>query len=223
MLSTEITRKNMIDGQIKPNKVVDVPLLAALAKIPRENFVPRHLRGMAYVDEDIPLGNGRTLPEPVVMARMIQALNLQPQDVILDVGCGTGYSAALLSQLATTVVALESDREIAQQAETSLHALNIHNVAIITLAQLNQGYAEQAPYQAILISTSVKEVPQVILDQLAIGGRLVTVEIAQEAINGRMGQAILITRTAEGYSKRSLFDAALPALPDFDAPEKFTF
>lgn len=223
MLSSEISRKNMIDGQIKPNKVTDEGLLDALARIPREKFVPRHLQGMAYVDEDINLGNGRTLPEPVVIARLIQAAAITPQDVVLDIGCGTGYSAALLSQMATTVVALESDKEIATQAERHLHELDIHNVAVITTARLSDGYPQQAPYHVILINSSLARVPQALLDQLSPGGRLVAVETSSETIKGFMGQAVLFTRTADGFEKKNLFDAAVPTLPGFETEKKFAF
>jgi protein-L-isoaspartate(D-aspartate) O-methyltransferase len=213
----------MIDGQIKPNKVVSEALLDAMARIPREKFVPRHLQGFAYIDEDIPLGHGRALPEPMVIARLIQEAAVAPTDVVLDIGCGTGYSAALLSQLATTVVALESNREMAAQAESNLHELGIHNVAVIACEQLNAGYPQQAPFQVILINGSLRDVPTAILQQLSPGGRLITVQTAAESINGRMGQAIVMTRQGDRFETRALFDAALPQLPGFEHTKKFEF
>lgn len=220
MHSAEISRKNMIDGQIKPNKVVDENVLTAMATVPRERFAPRHLQNIAYIDEDIPLGNGRYLPEPMVIARLLQEARITPADIVLDVACGTGYSTALMAQMASTVVGIETSKEMADQAEQTLRGLNILNVAVINQNDLRQGYAQQGPYNVILINGSVPRPPQDILDQLAEGGRLVTVIHSSE---GRMGQAVLVTRFGNHFSSRPLFDAATPPLPALAPAKRFEF
>lgn len=217
--SAEISRKNMIDCQIKPNKVVDEKLLDIMGRMPRERFVPGHMQGLAYIDEDIPMGNGRFLPEPMVIARLLQELRIAPADIVLDIACGTGYSTALMALMASTVVGIESSRDMADQADRLLREQNILNVAVIHQAELRQGYAQQAPYNVILINGSVPEVPEALLQQLAEGGRLAAVIAGK----GRMGQAVIITRFGDHFSTRPLFDAATPALPGFLPAKKFEF
>src|SRR3546814_7419678 len=109
-------RENMIEGQLRPNKVTDEAILSAMGTVPRERFLPNGKRAVAYVDEDIGLGQGRFLMEPIVLARLIQAAGVEPDDLVLDIGCGTGYSAAILALLANTVIALECDERLARQA-----------------------------------------------------------------------------------------------------------
>src|SRR5262249_55744999 len=118
-------RENMVESQLRPNRVTDQELLDAMRKIPREQFVPRHLQSVAYVDEDVPLGNGRYLREPVIVARLIQEANVRKNDIVLDIGCNTGYSTAVLGHLAGTVVALEAEDHFADEAEKLLHDLDI--------------------------------------------------------------------------------------------------
>lgn len=219
MQSAEISRKNMIDGQIKPNKVVDEKLLEIMGKLPRERFVPRHMQGLAYIDEDIPMGNGRFLPEPMVIARLLQELGIGTDDIVLDIACGTGYSTALMAMMASTVVGIESSREMAEQADQLLREQNILNVAVVHQAELRQGYPQQAPYDVILINGAVPDLPEALLQQLAEGGRLGAVLSA----NGRMGQAVIVTRFGGHFSTRPLFDAATPVLPAFASTKKFEF
>jgi protein-L-isoaspartate(D-aspartate) O-methyltransferase len=215
----EYARKNMVDSQLLPNKVIDLVLIDALRDIPREKFVPRHLQKIAYVDEDIALGNGRWLPEPMVIARLIQDAGIQACDIVLDIGCGTGYSSALLGRVAGTVVGIEQDKNMVQEADKLLHDLDICNAVVVQQADLRHGYAQQAPYNVILINGSVPSVPDAILDQLADGGRLVTV-ISQQ---GHMGSAVLISRAGDYFSTRVLFDAATPTLAGFGSGENFVF
>lgn len=215
----EQARENMVDSQLRPNKVTDPVLIAAMRKIPRELFVPRHLQGFAYVDEDIALGKGRWLREPIIIARLIQEAEVLKSDIVLDIGCNTGYTTAVLGHLAGMVVGLEIDEQLAKEADKLLHDLDIVNAAIVRQAALKDGYAQQGPYNVILINGSVPAVPEVIKQQLAEGGRLVTV-LSEK---GNMGSAILMTRNGNNFSTRVLFDAATPTLTGFEAPKKFAF
>ena len=173
----EIARANMVDNQIKTNRVTDLRLIEALERLPRERFVPEAKRGIAYVDEDIDLGGGRWLMEPMVLARLLQAADVQRDEMVLVIGCATGYAAAVLAHLAGTVVALESDEALAAAAEAAVADLEIDNLVVVRGA-LTAGYAKQAPYNVILIDGAVAEIPPEICDQLSEGGRLVTVRRA---------------------------------------------
>jgi protein-L-isoaspartate(D-aspartate) O-methyltransferase len=207
----------MVEGQIRTNKVTDSSLIAALSDLPRERFVPPAWRGTAYVDEDLPLGQGRHLMEPMVLARLLQTADVAPSDVALVIGSGAGYSAAVLARLCTTVVAIEENSTLAGDAAALLSELGIDN-AVVVEGALATGYARQAPYDVILIDGAVAEIPAVILDQLAEGGRLVTVVRA-----GRVGRATLVSLRGGAISRRIIFDAATPLLPGFVAEQHFAF
>jgi protein-L-isoaspartate(D-aspartate) O-methyltransferase len=211
-------RRHMVDCQLRPNKVLDPAILDAMATVPRERFVPRGLRGVAYVDEDLPIGADRYLMEPVVAARLLQAAAVRPGDVALDVGCGTGYEAAVLARLAGAVAALEGDRALAEKAFAALGDLAIDNVAVVN-GPPREGFPDQAPYDVIFLSGAVAEVPETLLAQLAEGGRLVGVV----ARSGGGGRALLYLRTGELTSHRALFDAATPLLPDLAPQPRFVF
>jgi protein-L-isoaspartate(D-aspartate) O-methyltransferase len=213
----EKARENMVEGQIRPNRVTDPAIVETMRRIPREKFVPHHQQSLAYADEDISLGKGRYLSEPTVLARLVQAAAVKGTDIVLDVGCGTGYSSALLGHLAGTVVGIESDKAMAQEADKLLHDLGIVNAVVVRQENLREGYARQGPYDVILINGSVPAVPEAIKRQLADGGRLVTV-ISEK---GHMGSAVLIARKGEVFSQQTLFDAATPTLAGFEAPDVF--
>lgn len=211
-------RLNMVENQIRPNRVTDERLLAAIAEVPRERFVPKRLHGNAYVDQDLALGDGRYLMEPVVFARLLQAAAIGPGDVVLDIGCGTGYSAAVLGKLAGTVVALESDAALAKQAIEALTELDVDN-AVVVEGPLAEGYPRQAPYDVIVLGGSVDAVPDAIADQLVVGGRLVAVVNVAPSV----GNIEVIHRSHGGLSRRQLYDAAVPILPGFAAEHGFVF
>lgn len=143
-------RQNMVDSQIKPNRVTDIAVMDAMREVPRELFVPTIARGVAYVDEDIRIADGRYLMEPMVLARLLDAAAIRRDDVVLDIGCGTGYSTAVLARLANTVVAVESDRDLARGAGELLLRLGVDN-AVIVDGPLTDGYPAQAPYQVIVL------------------------------------------------------------------------
>jgi protein-L-isoaspartate(D-aspartate) O-methyltransferase len=210
-------RRSMVEGQIRPNRVTDSRVVAAMAEVPRELFVPRALRGVAYVDEDIEIAPGRYLMEPRVFARLIQAAAIAEGDIVLDIGCGRGYSTAVLARLAATVVALESDQDLAAKAGETLAKLEIDN-AVVVGGALAEGYPEQGPYDVIFVSGAVDEVPEALTAQLAEGGRLAAV-----IGRGGAGRATLIVRHQELLARRALFEAAAPLLPGFATEPGFVF
>ncbi len=218
MVDFATARLNMVESQLRTNRVTDLALLGAFETVPRERFVPEPLRGIAYVDEDVPLGGGRFVMEPMVLARLLQAALPGPDDIALDIGCGTGYGTAILSRLAATVVALESDATLAAAANQALDGLEFDN-AVVVEGQLTEGYPKQAPYNVILLSGAVAEVPPAIGEQLAEGGRLVAVVAAGTGL----GRATLMQRDGGVISSRVLHDAALPVLPGFETEPGFVF
>lgn len=206
-------RLNMVESQLRPNGVVDPALIQAMSEVPRELFVPAEQRPLAYADGDIELGSDaamspRFLLEPMTFGRMVQLLMLRPEDQVLDVGCGSGYSCTVLSHLAHTVVGLESDAELAAQAEATLKSLQVRNVKL-TLSNLPGGDAAGGLYDAILVNGRIEEPPLILLGQLKDGGRLAAVvgdnELARIALYTRSG----------AFSVRYAFDAAAPPLPGF--------
>ena len=213
-------RQNMVDSQLRPTRVNDPRILAAMAELPRERFVPKSKQGTAYIDEDIQVAPGRYLMEPVVLARLLQALELTSETNVLNIGCATGYDAALLGRLTGSVVAVESDPVLVAQASEAINELAIDNVAVIE-APLDQGYVAQAPYDAIFISGAVDAVPSAISDELAPGGRLAVVIGSGEP--GILGRAYLYVRSGATFSRRPLFDAGTQLLPGFVREESFVF
>jgi protein-L-isoaspartate(D-aspartate) O-methyltransferase len=213
-----LARSNMVDSQLRTNRVTDPRVVAAFGRVPRERFLPEALRGIAYLDEDLDLGGGRCLMEPMVLARLLQAARIETVDVVLDVGCATGYSSAVLASLAATIVAVESDPALAGIAEQGFAELSIDNV-ILVRGDLARGAPDQGPYDVILLNGAVAEVPQVIRDQLTEDGRLVTVQIEPSG----QGRAVLMERHGGRLSTRTLFDANTPGLPGFQREPGFVF
>ena len=216
-LDFEAARTAMVNSQLRPNRLLDDALTEALSAVPRERFVPKDLQGIAYLDEDLPFGAGRYLMEPMVLTRLLQAAAIEPGDMVLDIGCLTGYAAAVMAALANTVVAVDQDPDYVTQATETLAALDIANVAVVE-APLAEGLPDQGPYDVVLVEGAVSEVPQALLDQVAEGGRLLTVLRSDS-----MGVAHVFARNAGSIGKRSLFDAATPLLPGFERKQGFVF
>ncbi len=213
----EIARRAMVDGQLKPWNVTDERILDAMGRLPRERFVPKALRGLAYVDEDLEVTAGRFLMEPRVLARLAMAAEIGSADAVLDVGCATGYSSAMLATLADTVVALEEDAELAAFAGEALADAGIDNVAVIT-GPLGEGVRAEAPFDVIFVNGAVEEVPTALVDQLAEGGRLVCV-----LREGDRSRGWLMVKSEGVAGGRPLFDAFTPLLPGFSRPSGFVF
>jgi protein-L-isoaspartate(D-aspartate) O-methyltransferase len=211
-------RRNMLDSQLRPNKVTDERVLAAMLAVPREEFVAENLRGVAYVDEDIPLGEGRVLIEPMVLARLLQTAEIGPDDVVLDIGAGTGYTAAVCAKIAATVVSIESNPRLAAESNRILAGLGIDNVVNVE-APLAMGYSEQAPYDVIMFSGGVAKIPDAIIAQLADGGRLCAVV----APPGAVPTAQLVMNCGGTPATRKIFDGSVPYLPGFEPEPSFVF
>ena len=208
---------SMIESQIRPTKVSDARVIDAFEAVPRDAFVPKAKREVAYLDEDLEVAKGRYIMEPMVLARLVEAARVTPEDVILDVGCTSGYSTAILARLGNVVVGLEEDEELAKIAEASLEALDIENAAVIT-GLLREGVASQGPYQVIFINGAVEEIPAKITEQLAEGGRLVTVVVK----NG-IGRGHVMTKIDGKLGGLDIFDATVPFLPGFRKKAEFSF
>jgi len=213
-----LARSNMVDSQLRTNRVTDLRLLEAFETVPRERFVPEALRGIAYLDEDLDLGGGRSLMEPMVLARLLQAAQIEPGDIVLEVGCASGYTSAVLAGLAATIVAVESDPGLADLAERAFAELAIDNVVLVR-GPLAAGSPEQGPYDVVLLNGAVDEAPQAIRDQLTEGGRLVTVRSEPSGL----GRALLMERLGGRFSSRTLFDANVSRLPGFQRAPGFVF
>jgi protein-L-isoaspartate(D-aspartate) O-methyltransferase len=211
-------RLNMVESQVRPNQVRDPRLIAAMSDIPRELFVPRDARAIAYRDEDLPLGGDRWLLEPMVFARLIQTAAIQPADRVLEVGSATGYGAAVLARLAAKVVALECDGGLARAARQRLAELRVGNVAVVE-GELHDGYAPQAPYDVIVMAGAAAVLPESLREQLADGGRLVGIVEAP----GDSGKAVIISRVGSAFGKRVVFDASSHYLPGFALRPRFVF
>lgn len=214
-----IARKNMVDCQIRPSKVTDEAVINAFETVPREYFVPSYWQGIAYIDEDIKLGKAGWLMEPVILARLLQAAAIRKEDVVLDIGCGSGYSTAVLAQLAMTVIGVDQDADMIEQADVQMQTMDICNAALIH-GNPRDGYQAQAPFNVILINGAVPSVPGHITDQLAEGGRLVTVLRGPEY---GTGQAVLVTKTKAVITTEYLFDASTYPAPGFENQAFFTF
>ncbi|WP_298008422.1 protein-L-isoaspartate O-methyltransferase [uncultured Aquabacterium sp.] len=217
-MNVEQARFNMIEQQIRPWDVLDTSVLGLLSMVRREDFVPAAHRSQAFMDVELPLGQGRNLLAPRVEARLVQDLNLSKRDTVLQIGAATGYVTALLAHKSQRVIALEADAALVSAARANLRQAGVSNAEVVQ-GDGTQGLAAQAPFDAILLCGSVPEVPQALLDQLKVGGRLLAV-VGSEPVM----QATLFTR-GEGnqFSRQALFDTVVQRLPGFTEPSRFHF
>lgn len=210
-------RTKMVDGQVRTTDVTSLPLLDALLSVPREEFVPAARKSLAYIDEDLEIAPGRYLMEPSPFARIVQLADIQPGDFVLDVGAGTGYSAAVLSKLAGSVVALEQDPMLAAKAQSVLSSLGYDTVAVVE-GPLSAGYPAQAPYDVILLEGAVDSIPQALFDQMKDRGRLLAVEG-----HGNSADVRVYVKHGTSVSARRAFNAAVKPLPGFNSVPTFEF
>lgn len=217
MFDTATARRMMVDGQVRIADVTNLDLISAMLAVPRELFVPSSLAGQAYLDSDIAVGNGRALLKPMVLAKLIQAAHVGSGDHVLEVGCGTGYSSAVLSRVVGSVVALEEDAALARLAQEALAAAGAAQVVVAT-GPLTAGWPAAAPYDLILLNGATEITPDSLGRQLKPDGRLACIFGPAPA-----GKAMLY-RMVEGHLVgRPIFDAAAPVLPGFAAPPAFVF
>ncbi len=213
-------RRNMIDCQLRPNGVLAADILQVFTDLPRERFVPAERRSVAYSDEAVPLGGGRYLVEPMLLARMLQLLQPTAEETALVIGAGTGYGAAALARLVRSVVALECEPRLAAEARANVSALGAGNVGVVEGA-LADGAPVKGPYDIILVEGSVPAIPDALTKQLADEGRLIAVVAGD--VPGRTGQVRLGRKVQGIFSSRPIFDAGSPLLPGFEKPRAFVF
>lgn len=209
-------RTTMVDTQIRPSDVTKFPIIDAMLSVPREDFVPRAAREAAYMGENIDLGGGRVILEPRTLAKMLDAVDVQPDELVLDIGSGLGYSSAVIARLAEAVVAVEDDDSRVTDATAALADANADNVAVIE-SPLDGGAPKHGPYDVIIIQGAVEHVPDALLDQLKDGGRIVC--LFQE---GRLGACRVGYKFDGQISWRFAFNAGAPVLPGFEARRAFT-
>ena len=217
MVDFSQARTMMVDTQVRPNDVTKYPVIEAMLTVPREAFVPDARQAVAYVGENVPLAQDRWLLEPRSFGKMLDGLNIQPTELVLIVGAGLGYDAAVVARLAQAVEALESHPEMAAQAEATLAEQGVDNVAVVT-GDLAAGYPGQAPYDVILIAGGVEEVPQALADQLAEGGRIGAI-----FAEGNLGVARIGHKIDGEINWRFAFNASAPVLPGFNRRKGFVF
>jgi len=212
---SESARFNMIETQLRPADVTDQRILAAMSAVPREKFVPGAARALAYADVPVQLAPGRSMLDPRSFAKLIQLAGIGPDDRILDVGCGTGYSSAVLARLGAEVVALEQDADLVRAA-SGLLANAVGKVEVVQ-GGLVEGVKMQAPFDVIFVNGAIEEVPQSLLSQLAEGGRLVAV------LKDGQSRAWLFLKENGQIGRRPDFDADIPVLAGFKKAMGFVF
>jgi len=216
-MNIEQARFNMIEQQIRPWDVLDTTILELLAVVKREDFVPAAYRAMAFMDLEIPLPGGQSMFSPKLEARLVQDLEVHKHETVLEIGTGSGYMAALLAHKAQRVITMELRPELAQFARDNLQRAGIANVEVVQ-ADGSQGHPSQAPYDAILLSGSVAQVPDHLLAQLKPGGRLVAIVGGEPVMT-----AMRVTREGDRYATQPLFDTIAPRLVGFAEVPRFQF
>jgi protein-L-isoaspartate(D-aspartate) O-methyltransferase len=210
-------RTMMVDTQVRPSDVTKFPIIDAMLSLAREDFVPAAQREAAYVGENLDLGQGRVLLEPRTLAKMLDVLAIGGDELVLDLGCELGYSTAVIARMAQAVVAVETDDDMARDAQDALVAAGADN-AVVHHGPLTEGAAQHGPYDVIVVQGGVAEVPAAVTDQLKEGGR-----IAAIFMSGPLGEARIGYKRAGQISWRLAFNATAPYLPGFAPEMSFTF
>ena len=210
-------RHAMVDCQVRPSDVTKYAIIDAMLWAPRERFVPKNRRDVAYAGTEIELAPGRVLLEPRSFAKMLEAANIGPDDLVLDLAPGLGYSTAVIARMAEAVVAIESDPAMAETAQGLLADLEVDN-AVVAEGDPAKGDPDHGPYDVIFINGAVEVLPAALSDQLKPGGRLVAL-----FRDGSVGKCRVLTRAAHAVSPRYVFDADAPVLDGFVRKEEFAF
>lgn len=208
-------RTMMVDTQVRPSDVTKFPIIDAMLKVAREDYVPAAQREAAYLGENLNLGDGRILLEPRTLAKMLDALAIANNDLVLDIGCAYGYSSAVIAHMAEAVVAVEEDEQMAKEAQEALTAAGVDN-AFVHIGPLVEGAAKHGPYDVILIQGGIETVPEALLAQLKVGGR-----IACLFMNGALGEVRIGYKRDNGLSWRIDFNAGAPVLRGFAREKAF--
>lgn len=217
-------REAMIASQILPGNVRHPGIIAAMSALPRERFLPPLLTASAYVDASLPLGGGRYSLEPLALARLLALAGITPEDRVLDLACGTGYSTAILAKLAKQVTGVEERQDLASQARLALEKTGARNAAIVN-ASPAQGYAAAAPYSLIVIAGAVADIPEPVVAQLATAGRLVCIRPVSTRPGESLafGKAMIYGKHGNLLQGREAFDATAAILPGFEPRIRFDF
>ncbi len=210
-----LRRTMMVDTQVRPSDVTKFPIIAAMLEVPRERFVPGALAEAAYVGENLPLAPGRVLLEPRTLAKMLDALDLGPSDLVLDVAPGTGYSSAVMARIAQAVVAVEPEADLAAEAEAALAAVGAVNV-VVEAREAAAGAPEHGPYDALILQGGIEVLPETLTAQLKEGARAVAL-----FVEGPVGTVRLGVKTRGALRWRDAFNALAPVLPGFARPRAF--
>ncbi len=208
-------RTAMVDCQVRPSDVTKFPIIEAMLAVPREVFVPSESRGVAYAGDHVFLGNNRIVMDARLLGKMLDALDIGGEDLVLDIGCGLGYSSAIIAHIAEAVIALEEDAALALEAEANLTSQSVDNAIVVTGA-LTDGAAKHGPYDAMFFAGGVAEIPDKLLEQLKEGGRVVAL-----FMQGQFGQCKIGVKADGRIAWRTVFDGAAPILPGFEPIEAF--
>jgi protein-L-isoaspartate(D-aspartate) O-methyltransferase len=208
-------RTMMVDSQVRPNEVTSYPVIEAMLTVPREQFVPDSRQDVAYAENNIDLAPGRVLLEPRTLGKMMDVLDLQNSDLVLDIGPGYGYAAALMARIVEAVVAVEDNPDLAAEAEARLAAQDVFNVAVVT-GPLVGGCESQGPYDAVLVEGAIEEFPEALTEQISDGGRVVAM-----FREGQLGVVRVGLKRDGRINWRFAFNAGAPVLPGFARPQGF--
>lgn len=214
-------RVAMVDRQVRPSDVTSFTIIDAMLRIPRERFTPPAHQAVSYAEASAPLGAGREMLEPRVFAKMLDGARVEPDDLVLDLAPGLGYSSAVIARMAAAVVAVEPDEAMAGKASEAFAALEIDNV-LLRNGDPAAGDASHGPYDAIFVNGGVEVAPEALLAQLKDGGRMVAVQMTGSSTRAS-GRAVVWIRSGDRFQPRTLFDAAAPVLKGFGRAEEFAF
>ncbi len=217
MIDFATARTTMVDCQVRPSDVTKYPIIEALLAIPREEFVPEQRKAVAYSGAHLDLGAGRVLLDARTFAKMLEAANIQPDEMVLDLGCGLGYSSAIIAHMAEAVICVEENEELAAEATNILAANSVDNAVVIT-APLTEGAPKHGPYDVIITEGAVEDIPDALLSQIKEGGRIVTI-----VVQGNRGDCMVGFKHGDQIDWRRSFAATAPVLAGFEKKPEFKF
>ena len=222
VMNYQLARQNMVDNQIRTNRVTNNNIISAMTVLPRERFVPESSTEIAYVDTAIQVANDRHIVAPMVLARLIQEADVSSDDLVQVIGCGTGYAAAILSNMSKAVVLVEDQSEVCDKAEALFIELGIDNVLVFKTDLVN-GCKKQAPFNIIIICGAVEEIPINLVNQLVEGGRIITMILASEGVSYPTTKATILTKYNGKLVEKEVFEVNTPKIKSFNKDKVFKF